>query len=136
MSHNSISMLGNPRLERLVEEEYHRFKDIINEDSPAGVIEEKIKEIALTEYLNDSKLRDLVKEIQEEMSDVSRQKMQDIMYCGISSIIFKDLSISIYNAKKILGVDKAFSLIKKQIQDPLIIGNVILLTISLEMEVR
>lgn len=136
MNHDAIKLLGNPRLEKLVEDEYHRFKNIINEDSPIGLIDSKIKEIALTEYLNEDRLKEVVKEIQEEMSDDSRVKMQDIMYCGISSLIFKDLSISIYNAKKILGIEKAFTMIKNQIQDPAIIGNIILLTLSIEMEVR
>lgn len=136
MNHDTIKLLGNPRLEKLVEDEYPRFKNIINEDSPIGLIDSKIKEIALTEYLNEDKLKEVVKEIQEEMSDASRVKMQDIMYCGISSLIFKDLSISIYNAKKILGIEKAFTLIKNQIKDPVIIGNVILLTLAIEMEVR
>ena len=134
MNHKSIEILGNHRLEELVKKEYSRFKSVIDADTPIGEIESKVKEIALTEYLDEDKLRSVVEEIQEEISESARKKMQDIMYCNISALIFKDLSISMYNAKRVFGVDKAFDIIREQIKDPLIIGNIVLLILSIEME--
>lgn len=134
MKFTNLEYLGNPYVREVVEINHVAFEGILNQDRPIGQIIEDVKDKFYSELFDEKQLLCFVKEVNANSNLSLKTKMERIILDEINALVFSDISISIYNLKCTLGLDKGFEVIRSVILDPINWGNPMIISIALKME--